>query len=824
MAIKDVNVTIGADTSGLQTGLAQAQAAVVRSVEGMKGRFASLTGALGQVQTAMAAFAAVLAGGALFKAAISETTKLNVEALELGKKFGVTASQASVLAVALDDVYLSQEQFAGGASRITRTLGASEESFTRLGVSTRDANGDLRNTFDIMQDVNVRLLTFKEGTDRNVEGVKIYGRGWAEVAPTLRLTGEVMESARKKAESLGLVVGVESQANTARYRAAMNDVGDVLSALGNAIGQALMPALSALAEWFSSIGPEAVQATKVAFVGLVVAFQAIKASILITYEFLKSTFEKLVVYALSFSEAVSRAMVYDFSGAKSAWERGMEQIDDINNRSAAKIQKTWDDAKGAVTDSMSSAFGTPTETPAPTGTETSEGGDVTVKPRTSQWEAELAQSKAAFAAMTSERGQFQEFSKQMEISYWRDILATQKTTAEESKAIQAKIATFETAIRKEKFTSEIDGLKERETALSADATSRLAIAESIATRMGLAYGLDSKEYAAARKEVVATERQIQDQLKQIRGIQDGVATKMALAGIDEEESAARDRVVMAQQTDAQLIEELRGFEERRRAIKLEALQNSLQLALQDPDRNPVQLAQIQGSIAELEIQHQEKLNQIRSQAVRAGQKTWMQPIKSLESSFGSAMSGMLKNTQSFSMGVRNLMTTVVGSIVDMFAQMAAAWAVQQLTSLVMTKTIGASTIATKAAEAGAAGTASMAGAPWPINMSAPAFGLAMAASAGAYGAGLAAEQGFDVPAGMNPVTQLHQREMVLPAELADAVRSSVGGGGGGGRQTVVVQAMDAAGVAKWARNPANQRSLFDAISRQAGRKFSPGFR
>lgn len=818
MAIKDVNVTIGADTSGLQTGLAQAQAAVTRSVDGMKSRFSSLTGALGQVQTAMAAFAAVLAGGALFKAAISETVALNVQALELGKKFGVTASQASVLAVALDDVYLTQEQFAAGAARIIRSLNTSEESFTRLGVATRDSNGDLRSTFDIMQDVNTRLLSFREGTDRNIEGVKIYGRGWAEVAPTLRLTADVMEEARKKAESLGLIVGVESQANTASYRAAMNDVHDVLTALGNAIGQALLPALTAMAQWFATIGPNAVQATKVAFVGLTVAFQATKASLMITFEFLKNMFEKLIVYALTFSEVIGRAMIYDFSGAEAAWERGMEQIDDINNRTVAKIQNTWDEAKGSVSDAMTGAFGKPTTTGAPKGTETSEGGDVTVKPRNSQWEAELAQAKSAFAATTSERGQFQEFSKQMEIAFWRDILATQRTSAEESRSIQNKISGFESAIRKEKFTSEIDALKERETALSADATSRLVIAQQVASRMGIAYGLESKEYAAARKEVVATERQIQDQLKQIRNIQDGVANKVALAGIDEEEAAARDRVTMAQTTDAQLLEELRGFEERRRSIKMEALQNSLQLALQDPDRNPVQLAQIQANIAEMEIQHQEKLNQIRSQAVRTGQQTWMQPIRSLESSFGAAMSGMLKNTQSFSMGVRNLMTTVIGSIIDMFTQMAAAWAVQQVASLVMTKATGASTIATKAAEAGAAGTASFAGAPWPINMGAPAFGMAMAASAGAYSAGLAAEQGFDVPSGMNPVTQLHQREMVLPAELADAVRSSVGGTGGG-RQTVVIQAMDASSVARWAKNPANQRSLFDAISRQAGRKF-----
>ena len=36
--------------------------------------------------------------------------------------------------------------------------------------------------------------------------------------------------------------------------------------------------------------------------------------------------------------------------------------------------------------------------------------------------------------------------------------------------------------------------------------------------------------------------------------------------------------------------------------------------------------------------------------------------------------------------------------------------------------------------------------------------------------------GWDIPAGLNPLTQLHEREMVLPAEQADAVRRIADGG------------------------------------------------
>ena len=144
---------------------------------------------------------------------------------------------------------------------------------------------------------------------------------------------------------------------------------------------------------------------------------------------------------------------------------------------------------------------------------------------------------------------------------------------------------------------------------------------------------------------------------------------------------------------------------------------------------------------------------------------------------------------------------MLDAIANTIAKMAAEWIAKKLMMLAVDKTTGASTIATSVAEAGAAGVASFAGAPWPIDLGAPAFGAAMAAAAGAYGAVASAAGGFDIPAGANPVTQLHAREMVLPASLAEPLRDSLAGGGmGGGRVSFHIQAMDGASVERYLRN------------------------
>ena len=49
-----------------------------------------------------------------------------------------------------------------------------------------------------------------------------------------------------------------------------------------------------------------------------------------------------------------------------------------------------------------------------------------------------------------------------------------------------------------------------------------------------------------------------------------------------------------------------------------------------------------------------------------------------------------------------------------------------------------------------------------------------------------AEGGYDIPAGTNPMTQLHEREMVLPKAQADVIRGLASNGGAGGEMKLTI--------------------------------------
>lgn len=88
-------------------------------------------------------------------------------------------------------------------------------------------------------------------------------------------------------------------------------------------------------------------------------------------------------------------------------------------------------------------------------------------------------------------------------------------------------------------------------------------------------------------------------------------------------------------------------------------------------------------------------------------------------------------------------------------------------------------IPAEAALAGAGGVASMAAAPFPIDLGAPAFGASMAAAA--LGVGVFAEGTNVVPNDM--IAQIHEGERIVPKADNRALIDAANGGGGGGGHT-----------------------------------------
>jgi hypothetical protein len=779
MSDDEIKVRVTGDSAGVQQGMQQAVGAVRSGVGQMKSTLGELQNVGSVVQGVFVGIAAVLAGGRLFKDSVQETQKLTTESMALGKALGITASEASVLKVALDDVHVSQDTLQTAAARITTTLRTNEAAFGDLGVKARDNNHEFRSTMSIMQDVNKRLLEFKEGTDRNIEGQKIYGRAWAEIAPVLKLTAERMEEAREKAAALGLVVGQENVEATKAYRDAMNEAHDVVLGVEKAIGEALMPVLTDMGKWLASIGPDAVNIMRRSMAGLVAAFYGAKFIIEEVWGFVKAAVQSLVVQFLMLADVANRALHFDFKGAVQAWRNGVQQMADIGAEFLEGTADNWEKTQQRIADAFERSDGkaTPTASAQGGGGEASSGGK-----KTGGDDTRFAEWKGALEKLHAASGEYRKEDLAGELDYWQKKLTLVTGNTEKDKALRLKI---------------------------------------------------EHEIFDVKKQIAQQERELAEE---------GIAQAQAIG--EEELSQKREMLEAARElgqiSQVQEINALKELEQQKYAVEEQALEARRKLA----EHDVLARKKLDDQLALMHKQQLAALTKSDADAAIARQKQWQATLQPISNAIGQSVQGMIQGTLTMRKAIANLGQSILGEFISLAAQRLTVWvaseaaitettvagaAIRTATEQAAAKqgllaTAGAAIkkIAIRAVEVMASVYSAIAGIPYVGPFLAPVMAIAAGATVVGYISRVAsARGGYDIPQGVNPMTQLHEKEMVLPQKQADVIRDLAGGRGGGmGRSvTLNLSALDGKSVEKLLRDP---RSKLSQVLRDlGGRNFVP---
>jgi len=182
-----------------------------------------------------------------------------------------------------------------------------------------------------------------------------------------------------------------------------------------------------------------------------------------------------------------------------------------------------------------------------------------------------------------------------------------------------------------------------------------------------------------------------------------------------------------------------------------------------------------------------KLEQKAAQDVRTA---WDGVFKPIEASFTNNIAKMIEGTESFGQAWRSILGSILDTFIKTIANMVVQWLLGMLENLLVGKTTAEAQIQSNAGVAATAAMGSVAAIPFVGWAMAPEVGDATYLAAMSYSVASAAG-GFDIPPGMNPKTQLHEKEMVLPANIADPLRQMIAGGGGQRGPAVKLNVMDA---------------------------------
>ncbi len=802
MADENINVKIGASIGELIEGMRAGAEAVEGATLQMKGALAGLNEAFETAMAPLAAFIAILQGGKFLGEAIAATVDMNKEAAKLGRQLGISANEAGALSIAINKVHGTTEGYAAAATMLTRQIKNNEDGVKAMGVQTRNADGSLRNMQDIMVSAIDTLKGYKEGTDRNLAAQTLFGRGAANLGPILKLTSEAMEEAKKKQEELGLTITKEGQERVMAYRDAMTEANEVMEAVKVAIGNAVLPMFTALGEWFANNGVTIVNVFRGAMAYLGEVIQGVGAIVGVFWDgvqeiftalkqavedvFGKATTDQMLTFAnalkvvqtgfallkdyamlvtdviVTFVETtiagitgwaniVKALLALDFTAAKAAWNSGMKAMEDRVTQGANKMKADM----AAVAPGIAAIWNTTTpkehaadQRPGGAGKQykaTDDGEKDKTKGLITELENRLAAKKAAALQESVLDNENHQLSLAQEAAYWQ----------------QAK---SQTGLSKEAI-AQIE--KKYEAAHLADLAQRYAQEKAI-----------GEAFMAGNQ---AAE----------------------LANVDQRAALLDREAALGRVTNAQKIAAEQQFEAQRYAIQEAGFEARLAILAKDPTQGAAYAAMLNQKLA-LDAQYEAKKAALETQAQVESQKMWTQGIGTVSQTWAQNLTKMATLQQGFAQTVQGMWQGMITAIANAFEQMLQQWLQQQLTALILGKTQNTADALSKiTANAGVAGSAAFAStAAIPITGPALAPAAAAAAVAGAlsFAPMASAAGGFDIPSGVNPITQLHQREMVLPADLADSVRNMTGQGGGAAGVTFHINTFDGKSTQTWLNN------------------------
>lgn len=321
-------VVIAGDASGALKAINDTKAALSSAGREFSGAFTPLTAGVKGFQAAIAGLSAALAGGALFKASISSANEWNSTVNSIARAMGTTTEKASVMAVAMERLGIESDTVVKATVAMTKQLVNNEEAFQRLGVQTRDlSTGALLPAGQIMGQVNDRLSSIGNITERNVAGLSIYGRSWYEVRDVLRLTSDELAEAEKRAKDLGLIVGADAVAATRQFKLQLNDLGLISKSVQVRLGNELLPSFVNFGKYVSEQGPLIGRTLSGIFKGAAFAAGAF-------WEVLKVAGSGIA----AFYAAGNQALRGNLSGAADIWEAFKADTESgIEN-----VKKLWD--------------------------------------------------------------------------------------------------------------------------------------------------------------------------------------------------------------------------------------------------------------------------------------------------------------------------------------------------------------------------------------------------------------------------------------------------------------------------------------------------
>lgn len=225
----------------------QAFASVKGNLEGLSSAASKVNGLLAGLGTALSVAGLIAAG----KHALDTADNLS----KLSQKTGISVESLSLLKPVAEQSGVSLEGLAKGMQKLATAMveaagGSKEqvETFARIGVSVKDAVGQLRPTEAVLLDLADAFAAMPDGAEKSALAVKLFGKSGVELIPFLNQGQAGIEALKLKFKELGLEISGDTARAAEKFNDTLDTVKQALQGVAMKVAEAALPALQKLAD------------------------------------------------------------------------------------------------------------------------------------------------------------------------------------------------------------------------------------------------------------------------------------------------------------------------------------------------------------------------------------------------------------------------------------------------------------------------------------------------------------------------------------------------------------------------------------------------
>ena len=268
---------------------------ITASAEGAKS-------ALGKMKNDLMAIGAGVGVVGIGAKLAKEAIQWDVAVKKLSGITGATAKETSELLAVANYMGIAMEDSAGAFAKFSKNVGAAKEKmevaraegklgtdiFSKLGYTLEQIQG--KNTVEVFKMIQERLRGMKDGAEKTRVEMELFGRTGYQMHAMLNMSAEQMVKVAERAKAMGLIIGDETAAKSAKLNRELKDLENTGKRLAVSIGHELVPVFNDYANGVLDVAKEfeSMAAEQKEAIGGIVKFGAEAGAVIIVMRSLTS--------------------------------------------------------------------------------------------------------------------------------------------------------------------------------------------------------------------------------------------------------------------------------------------------------------------------------------------------------------------------------------------------------------------------------------------------------------------------------------------------------------------------------------------------------